>query len=87
MHTSNTFHSRGKCKAQETDQLSNTVEIALKPSYPIFTEIPVDLSAFGRKKFNTIRGERIGCIVDRFVIVCLARERLRIKSGLDFMPQ
>jgi len=74
MHTSNTFHSRGKCKAQETDQLSNTVEIALKPSYPIFAEIPVDLSAFCRKKFNTIREEWIGCIVDRFVVIFVARE-------------
>jgi len=49
LHTSDTFHSRGKCKAQETDQQSNTVEIALKPSYPIFAEIPVDLSSFDRK--------------------------------------
>jgi len=36
MHTGDTFHSQGQCKAQETDQLSNTVVIALKPSYPIF---------------------------------------------------
>jgi len=49
MHTNNTFHSRGKCKAQETDQLSNTVEITLKPSYLIFAKIPVDLFEIGRK--------------------------------------
>ncbi len=87
MQTSGTLHSRGKCKAQETDQLSNTVVIALKPSYPICTEIPVVLSASSRKKFNTIRGEWIGCIVNRFVVTQSVRRGLRIKSGLDFMPQ